>query len=314
MYRAGNVWVWSVVVGLWFASAQGAWANEEKTRAANDSGEAEQARPNGEVGVELGGYFRSDKMASRLAFSPLVSGWYSVANGVDLKLDWGFAFLSLSPKSESSDTGFYLGNPTLSARRVIHAYRNEIFFGIGVAVPVSSIPTRPRSLDSESGSVPNDWDNSFLKTRYASRVAAAMRGLWDYWIWMPEHLGIVVPLGVRMVSKEHILLGGETAIAVLVPTGDYETDRAELILQFAGELGFGFEWLRAGVRLQGVVLPVPGSDEAGHAQFSAGPFARVESQGAFLHIKGLFNLDTPYGAFDDGPAVWAVTIGGGAKF
>jgi hypothetical protein len=314
MYRAGKVWRWSVVVGLWFASAQGAWADEEKNSAANDSGEAEQARPNGEVGVELGGYFRSDNMASRLALSPLVSGWVSVADGVDLKLDWGLAFVSLAPNSGSSQTGFYLGNPTLSARRVIRAYSNEVFFGIGVAVPVSSISDRPRSLDDESKPIPDDWDNSFLKTRYASRIAAAMRGLWDYWIWMPEHLGIVVPVGVRMVSETHILAAGETAIAVLVPTGDYETDRAELILQFAGELGFGFEWLSAGFRVQAVMLPVPGGDEAGHAQFSVGPFARLESKGAFFYIKGLFNLDTPYGAFDEGPDVWGATLGGGVKF
>jgi hypothetical protein len=312
MYRAGNVWMWSVVVGLWLASAQGAWAKEEQKSAVNDPGDDEQARPNGEVGVELGGYFRSDNKISRLALSPLVSGWYSVADGIDVKLDWGLAFLNLSPKSGSGDTGFYLGNPTLSVRRVIHAYRNEIFFGIGVAIPASSISARPRTLDS--GPALNDWQDKFLKTRYASRIAAAMRGLWDYWLWIPEHLSILVPLGVRMVSEEHILLGGETALAVLVPTGDYETDRAEVVMQFAGELGFGFRRLNAGVRLQGVVLPIPGGDEAGRAQFSAGLFARVEFDSAFLGVKGLFNLDRPYGAFDNGPDVWGVTLGGGAKF
>jgi hypothetical protein len=311
MYRTRRFEMYLTMIGIGIAVAHGVRAQDTQTTTASGSIDSERPKQRGELALELGGYFRDDDDAARVVVSPLISGWISVAKGVDMELDWGLALSSIDPESASSKGSFCLGNPALSAKRVISADRNQIYFGVGVAAPVSSINAKPRELDD--GKALNDWQRKFLRTQYTSRTAAAMRGLWDYWLWIPEHLSFFIPVGAKMISEEHILAAGQAAGALLIPTGDYETDRAEMIIQLAGDLGFAFEWFSAGLRVQGVLLPIPGGDE-GHAQFSAGVFGRFDLNNAFVAAKAMMNLDTPYGAFDKGPEIWGVLLSGGAKF
>jgi hypothetical protein len=138
-----------------------------------------------------------------------------------------------------------------------------------------------------------------------------MRGNWDQWLWMPEHFGIVVPLGARMVSEDHLLLGGETAFYFLSPVDDYGANRSDFYIQLAGDIGFGWRKVVTGLRLQGVITTT--NADADRLQSAIGPFVRYDMRGAFFTARFLLNLDEPAGIFGDRD-LWALYLGGGATF
>jgi hypothetical protein len=270
---------------------------EEALEVEEEGGEEEEVEPgrgDGEVGLELGFYYRSDQLGTALDLSPLLSAWYAINDDLDITLDWGFAFDSYSPEQGDSASNFVLGNPFLSVRKVMQEGRTRIWFGIGANVPVSSVP--------------NEDDDGYLDQVAAYLAASAMRGNWNQWLWMPEHFGIVVPLGARMVSEEHMLVGGETAFYFLIPLDNYRADRSDFYIQLAGDLGFGWERIATGLRLQGVVKT---TDVGDRLQSAIGPFVRYDAGGGYFTACFLVNLDEPAGIFGE-QDVWGLHLGGGA--
>jgi hypothetical protein len=280
----------------------GAEAGEAQLEAGLDEGvieeEAEEAGPGrgkAEVGLDLGFYYRSDHLGTALDLSPLVSAWYAITDGLDLTLNWGFAFDNYAPEQGESAASLVLGNPFLSVRRVLQEGRTRIWFGIGANIPVSSLPA--------------EGEDGYLDQLATYLTAAAMRGGWNGWLWTPEHFGMAVPLGARMVSEDHLLVGGEAAFYFLIPVDDYRADRSDFYIQVAGDLGFGWTDVATGLRLQGVVNAT--NADVDRLQSAIGPFVRVDAGGAFCTASFLLNLDEPAGIFGD-QDVWGLHLGGGA--
>jgi hypothetical protein len=259
----------------------------------------------GRVQLDLGFYLRSDRVGTLYELSPLLSGAFRVIGGLSLTLDWGFGFLENSPDAGEAESVFVVGNPFFSALWATQQGRTELRYGVGFAVPFSSVP--------------EEGDVLYLEKAGAYYYASAMRGRYDHWLWMPEHAGIVLRGGGEMVSPDHIFLGGDAALAVLIPSGDYHDHTASIYLQGAGEIGFGFgpgeflffDAVKMVARLQLVSIPV-GEDDG--LQVSLGPCGRAEIDGWFLDGSFIFNFDKPDGIYGDGRDIWGLQLGGGRVF
>ena len=276
---------------------------ELKTEKAAKEAAEEPAPPAGRVEIDLGFYFRNASLGTLYELSPLLSNAFRLTEGFSLALDWGFAFLDTSPEEGEARSAFAIGNPFLAAVWSSRQGRTELRYGAGLAIPLSSLP------EAE--------EPDFPEREAAYYTASAMRGRYDHWLWMPEHLGIAVLGGGEMVSPDHIFLGGDTAVAALIPVGDYHDQTASVYLQGAGEIGFGFseilflDTLKMVARLQLVSIPVGESDRL---QVSLGPCGRAELQQWFLDGRFLFNFDKPDGIYGNGRDIWGLQVGAGRIF
>ena len=298
-----------VTAALWLGALNAARAQESKAADADKTGaddrEDEQSGrepeelPRGAagVGLELGFYYRTDHLGTAFDLAPLLSGWFAITDSLDITLDWGFGYNSISPDNGDSAGDFVIGNPFLAVRRALQEGRTRIWFGIGAIAPVSSVP---------------DHDDKAYKERVdAYRTVSAIRGNWNCFLWMPEHFGMVLPIGAHMVSEDHILLGGEAAFYYLIPVDNYNARRSDFYIQLAGDMGFGFKAVQTGLRLQGVVTTT--NPDVDRLQAAIGPFLRYDSGGSHFTARFLLNLDEPNGVFG-GQDVWGFHLGGGATF
>ncbi len=289
--RREDIYAMESMAELDHSGAAGIEAGTEKT-----SEHAEEH--SGGVGVKVGIFSRDDGYASSFGLVPVLDGWIALGKHWALELDWGFALRGYSPEQGDGTNNFVVGNPMLQALRKTEHGRTSIAYGFGLTVPVYYIPAE------------DDHDHHDIVVTYA--LASAMEGEWNHWMWLPEHVTMVVPVEAHMVSKDHILLGGETALALSIPAGDYEDHSAELYWQIAGEIGFGWEGVETGVRLQGFTAPMHKGDKL---QLSFGPFVHLELEGGHLGAELLLNLDDPYGVFGSaGDDVWGLFLGGGIDF
>jgi hypothetical protein len=250
--------------------------------------------PPGQIALEIGTFFRSDSFADTYEFAPILSLWFGITDAVDFVLEAGCAYAGSSNEAGEQPNHFYLGNPFVAIRRAYRADRTSFHFGFGVTVPVSSLE------------MPAD---PFEEMTY--QIASAMRGRWNHWLWMPEHIALVIPIGARMVSEENILFGGELGLAVVIPTGDYHDYRGDFYAQGAGEIGFGFETVETGLRLQAVLIPlIPDEDKF---QSSVGPFVKLIMDGGFVGANVMVNLDAAEGVFGKADR-WGFNLKGGVDF
>ncbi|MBN1655191.1 MAG: hypothetical protein JXA30_15590 [Deltaproteobacteria bacterium] len=248
----------------------------------------------GQIALDLGAYYRYDSDATTFALAPILSLWFEITDAIDLMLEVGCAFAAQSTENGKDHTHFYLGNPFLGIRRAYRADRTHFHFGFGFTVPLSQME------------LPAD---EFEILTY--RIASAMRGRWNHWLWMPEHVALVIPIGARMISEENILFGAEMGLAVLVPTGDYHDHRGDFYAQGAGLLGFGFERVETGLRLQAVLVPmIPYEDKF---QSSIGPFVKLILDGGSLGANIMVNLDEDDGVFGEADR-WGLNLNGVVDF
>ncbi len=267
--------------------------------AAETKGQADAAATTGEIALELGSYFRSDDFADTYAFAPILSLWFEITDALDLVLEAGVVYAGSSDEAGDNPNHFYLGNPYLGIRRVYRADRTNFHFGFGFTVPISS-------MQMSSTGTPTD---PFEEATY--QIASAMRGRWSYWLWMPEHVALVIPIGARMVSEDNILFGGELGLAVIAPTGDYHDHRGDFIAQGAGELGFGFETVETGLRLQAVLVPLITNEDK--FQSAVGPFIKLIFDGGHVAANVTVNLDGDQGVFSEADR-WGLNLKGGLDF
>jgi len=260
--------------------------------------QTEVAATTGQLALELGTFFRSDDSADTYAFAPILSLWFEITDALDLVLEAGCAYAGRSDEAGENPSHFYLGNPYLGIRRAFRADRTQFHFGFGFTVPISSMDQRTDPLTE-----------SFEETTY--RIASAIRGRWSYWLWMPEHIALVIPIGARMVSEGNILFGGELGLAVIAPTGDYHDHRGDFVAQGAGELGFGFETVETGIRLQAVLIPMITNEDK--FQSAIGPFVKLILDGGHVGANVMVNLDEDEGVFGKEDR-WGLNLQGGVDF
>jgi hypothetical protein len=253
-----------------------------------------QAVGPGENAVEVEMAFTHDDepLSSLLVFSPLLSGRYALPL-FSLGLDWGFTVAAATPEQGDGQAAFGPGNPFLSALLRRGDERTRWVAGLGAAAPLAWVST---GADARL-------------QRAAYNYAMGMRGLWDCWLWAPEHTSVAALFEIDHLTKWHLRLSGDAGAAVLIPVGDYDDD-VDLFLQAAGGVGFVNGIASTGCHLRLVLMPTLSEDLV---QTSIVPWFRVDPEGGFVAFSLLFNLDEPLGG-GYGMQMYGLQLSGGLTF
>lgn len=300
---------------------------EENMVAAEALAEEEYQRPRGQVALELGSYLKAIKTDSIVELAPILSGWIGISENIDLFLDIGAAFASFDSPGVDTLTTLFLGNPYLGIRKSFRADRTHFNFGFGLTIPLPlmDVPQQPQESEPDyqrKMSLYRSEMRDYKAIIATYQIASAMRGRWNHWLWMPEHVGLVIPISAKMVSENNILFGGELGLAVLIPAGDYHDHRGDFLAQGAGELGFSFGSIETGLRVQAVMIPllanaplIDGEKVINDDKFQAsvGPFITYNFSRGYLKANLTFNLDQIEGFFD-GNNRWGLNLSGGMSF
>jgi hypothetical protein len=145
--------------------------------------------------------------------------------------------------------------------------------------------------------------------RAAYNHAMGMRGLWDSWLWAPEHTSVAALFEIDHLTPWHLRLSGDAGAAVLFPVGDFDDD-IDVFLQAAGGVGFVQGIISSGCHLRVVLMPTLSEDQA---QLSIAPWIRLDPEGGFVAFSVLFNLDEPLGG-GYGMQMYGVHLSGGILF
>ncbi len=233
------------------------------------------------------------------SFSPLVHGRFQLTRALEIDAKWGFSYGSVSAAADTpfgristGDSGVVAGDPYVALLYVHRSRSFVLHLGGGVALPVLQ--------DSGGGE------------DAATFGAAAVRGWWDRWLWLPDRLTIVAPIELSH-DVGHIVWKVEGALAFLGDTGP-AAPRNDLMFQAAGSLGFhvGSMFVFGG-RLQLVWL-ITGPSRADNAQTAIEPYMRIGNDRGWFAARLTINLDHPLGfAFDNG-GVLGFHLGGGFRF
>lgn len=152
--------------------------------------------------------------------------------------------------------------------------------------------------------------NPFLAGYYVHPLEPL--GFWDFWLYSPERLGLVVPIQFEL-DRDGLLLGGELATAVLVPIDPQFAPETEVTFQLAPMIGARLGQVSLGTRVQLVWLATADSED--EAQLALVPFVQAKlGRSGFLHGRFVLPLDEPIGILGDGDFVWGLHLGGGASF
>jgi hypothetical protein len=151
------------------------------------------------------------------------------------------------------------------------------------------------------------------------------RGGWDPWTWTPQSFGLVLPAEIRAQAGRRWVIGGDGALAGLLPSAA-RTDGLAVAAQIAAEARVVTRWMGLGVRLAAVWNGRHPQDRSQAAvspfvdvslcRRSSGPRLRGErartSQACPLYATARLNvnLDGPYGFTGHDPLrVWGVQAG-----
>jgi hypothetical protein len=228
---------------------------------------------------------------------PKVYGSFGLSDDLELEVEIPSVFYDYSPDNDDGvadgNSTLLIGNPSLALFYADRSPRSFARIGGGIALPLLDVDDF-----TDVGAV---------------IAAAATRGLMDLWLYLPDRLSLIVPAQVQMRASS-IVLGADGALALLIPTGDNDEAEAELMLQLGGLIGVALGDATLGMRVQ--VATMLTEDDGDNTQASLMPFIQADLDGgAFVHGGVLLNLDAPYGVLgDDGADVWALRIGGGARF
>lgn len=230
---------------------------------------------------------------------PKVYGSFGLSDDIELEVEIPSVFYDYSPDNDDGnvegDSSLLIGNPYLALFYADRSARSFARIGGGVALPL---------LDADAG----DDISAII-------AAAATRGLMDLWLYLPERLSLIMPAQVQMRASS-IVLGADGALALLIPTGDNDEADTEVMLQVGGLIGVALGDATLGMRVQVATMVTTDDGDGDTTQASLMPFIQADFDGgAFVHGGLLLNIDAPYGVLDDGdPDVWALRVGGGARF
>lgn len=253
-------------------------------------------RKHGGVAAELATYATGIDDTRVLLESPLLGFWYGAGKHFMLSVDWGMAYYRHNTGGNKERT-FRFGNPMVSGYYVGRFGNLQLHAGVGMALPAAQLP---------DGAA----DRAFANQAY--RTAAAARGGWNSFLWVPEALSLAFPLRFESVALKHLLLAADVTMGIPI---FLHGQGAAFVLQTAGEVGYRGKRGAIGARFQlfwWAVDDTPFLDDM--AQMSLEPFFRIDFGQPFLHGRLTINLDDPFGfSFDEG-GVWALHLGGGTEF
>ncbi|MCH9688600.1 MAG: hypothetical protein K0V04_44625, partial [Deltaproteobacteria bacterium] len=161
--------------------------------------------------------------------------------------------------------------------------------------------------------------------RDAYQYALGGRNGWNPWLWTPQALGLVVPAEVRAQAGRRWVLGGDAALAGLLPSAG-NTEGVALAAQVAAQARVVTRRLGLGLRLTAVwngrhpddrsqagISPFVDTSlcRRGHGRRLKGERAKT-SDGCPVYASARLNinLDGPYGyTGNDAMGVWGVLVG-----
>ncbi len=258
--------------------------------------------PRALVNAELG--FAASSLDGSTGFwiSPLLSGWFRVEKTIAVSAEWGSVALLASPDPDNDRSGVGAGNPYLGFYSIRQHGPTILRIGVGMTIPVATI-----SADSRLA----DWDTY--------HGAMAMRGMWRWWLWVPDSISLALPVSWDSTIGDGWLWGGEAALAttVILPKPARSTvflrgepRTADLLIPMELYGGYRRGDLDLGLKLQAVFVAT-GETEL---QLSLSPFGKLRIGQGFLETRFTANLDRPLGfAFEKG-RFWGLHLGGGYGF
>lgn len=261
------------------------------------------------VSGELGFLASQNHGATSTWLSPLFHGWYRVSDMIAVSADWGFAMLNWAGIPESDETSLRSGNPFLAVHSVRQHGCTELRVGIGVSIPLASLP-------ESYSDVPGERD--FARELY--RGTMAMRGMWDWWLWVPDSMSVALPVSWETAASSDWIFSGEIALASTVfLEGSYaysipidDTLQALLVIPVMGTIGYRIDPVIFSLGLRAVWIV-----NEGMIQTSTIPGVRLNLGIGFVQARFNLNLDKPFG-FGAEPLwsskLWGLHLGGGIEF
>lgn len=227
--------------------------------------------------------------------SPLLHFDLGITDSIGVAADWGFTFTRVSGGGES-DAHFGVGNPFFSGFYGSKSDTSHWRVGAGITLPLARVA--------------KDDVGDFLLSLVNYGFAATSRGTKNIWLWTPETISIAFPAEYERRFGP-IFVAGDAALAIIVPTGEFDSGDTQVVTQLEARGGFDFEFIEVGAALTGVFLLTSDDDKA---QLSLRPFASVDVGAVNIKAALVVNLDGPGGfSFDDG-RIWGFQVGAGVDF
>ena len=178
-------------------------------------------------------------------------------------------------------------NPHLAVAYVARAADLKIEMAFGMSLPAAD------ANDSNQAA-------AFL-------VALGAVGAWDPWLYLPNTMGITLPIETNL-DLEGFTVALDAAFFLLIPTGG----AAERQTQFGAEAALEGFWpiglFDVGLRLQAVQIGSSGPQDT-YLQTSLVPLARLYLQPFVFITEFNFNFDTPHGTTFGNHGTWGFKIG-----
>ena len=249
-----------------------------------------------DVGLVIGGIVGGDIFA----LSPVVGTRFGFTDHWILEAQWGFSIASFKPDNGGSDKTFRPGSPFVSINYQTNKNQFSYRIGVGTTVPVAFLPDDFNDRNTASA---------------AYTHAASARGNWDFWMWDPHSISLIVPMKLERRKPSGFMWGAELDVGLMVAIND-KNDETNGIIQVATHLGYQVnDWLRVGGRFQLVVIPKlrpPGLDS--RTQLSVEPYLRFGNANRFFAARLLINIDNPHGFAFDKNGIWGLRFGAGTAF
>jgi hypothetical protein len=251
------------------------------------------------AGIEVGLTGRADAAERAWAASPVISLDYRFADHFGVGLEWGCviaheasrSFTQPSDRAEeravrSTAAGFPQtssqgmaapGNPWLKLwYERARAPHERLSLMAGVTVPAAWLPR-------------DNVRRSLYRDAYA--LAAATRGLWDDWLWAPQHSALTLTGDLQHALTAWLDMRIAAGLAAAIELGYLTQHVGNVFAQLspALELHRGIAYVGA---LGRFVAFAPAVDPV---QWSAGGYVGLRSLRASVQVDGLCNLDQPLG-------------------
>lgn len=214
-----------------------------------------------------------------VTFSPLLHIDAVHTSGFGLSAEWGLAATRVTSGGGESMGRVAAGNPVLSVSKDLSTLAGiPLQVGLGVVFGVGL----PSSLESARAA------------RDALAYAAAGRGLWSAWDWLPITFGVVVPFTLDELRMGAFGVAADGALAWALRSSRAEPAAGSNAPDLFGQLAVTglahIDPAAFGLRLQVVAFD---TGSPSHAELAAAPFAAIDAGPVSIGARVLLPLAGP---------------------
>ena len=208
--------------------------------------------------------------------SPLIGLKLRLKGNLFFEGVWGLTYFHVNPDRGNTTSTIHPGNPWGAVHYVKYKGNNSFRVGIGVTAPLAILP---------------DQLNKRAQVQAALTRAAAIRGLWNYWLWDADSISAVVPFRWEQHRASGFVWGIESAVGAMIAITD-KNAKHDPVIQVATDLGYMMDRVRVGGKINLVIMPV---DDINTTQISVEPYMRYGLDNWFATFRLLLNIDSPHG-------------------